>query len=369
MSGALLLSVRDLCVDFQTPSGPVRVLDGISFDVYRDEVLCIVGESGSGKSVTVLAIMGLLPPAARVTSGTIDWDGRDLLCLSPKQRRALRGGEMAMVFQDPMTSLNPVQRIGAQLGEMIGLHQPDLDRKSTRRLSAELLRAVRVPDPEGRLRAYPHQLSGGMRQRVMIAMAMANEPRLLFADEPTTALDVTTQAQVLDVLRKMRNSTGSAMVLITHDLGVVAETADRVLVVYSGRVAESGPVVEIFSDPHHPYTAGLLGSMLRVDSDNSEARAIRGQPPEPATRPPACAFQPRCELRQMAACSTETPIPRAVLSSGAYPQDGTPPHLTACYCQGDVAAWIAAGRPARDRSDIPESYATTSPTSTPETAR
>src|ERR1700730_2392757 len=259
--GEPLLSVADLVVEFDTPAGRVRAVDGMTFTVHPNEVLCIVGESGSGKTVTMLAAMGLLPPSARITSGRRPYKNSELRSLPAREMRRLRGREIAMIFQDPMTSLNPTIKIGRQVGEMITLHEPGASRAEAKRRVIDLLSQVNIPRPETRYHAYPHQFSGGMRQRAMIAMAMALSPPLLIADEPTTALDVTIQAQVLEVLRQMRARTGSAMILITHDLGVVAETADRVVVMYSGRAMETGTVDEVFHQPRHPYTVGLLAGL------------------------------------------------------------------------------------------------------------
>jgi oligopeptide/dipeptide ABC transporter ATP-binding protein len=333
-----LLEVRDLCVDVATPAGPVRLVDGVSFEVYPDEAFCIVGESGSGKTVTMLAVMGLLPRGARIARGSVLFRGRDLAGLSARELRGMRGGDLAMIFQDPMTALNPVLSVGAQLAEMIRLHSRTLDRAAVRRRVVELLEQVRVPHAASRASAYPHEFSGGMRQRVMIAMAMANRPDLLIADEPTTALDVTIQAQVLDVLREMREDVGSALVLITHDLGVVAETADRVLVMYSGRVMETGTVEQLFAEPRHPYTAGLLASMLRMDTATAQAYAIAGQPPTPADRPAGCVFSPRCGLAAPP-CTQTVPVLAA-------PDAAAPGSRVACHRSDLVPQWI--------RTDLPQ---------------
>ena len=329
-----ILAVRDLVVDFATHAGPIRVIDGVSFEVFPNEVLCIVGESGSGKSISLLAAMGLLPAAARIVSGEILFQERNLREISGSDMRALRGRDLAMIFQDPMTSLNPVQKIGKQIAEMIVLHRPDLGRGAVRARVVELLAQVRIPNPEQRFDAYPHELSGGMRQRVMIAMAMAHAPALLVADEPTTALDVTIQAQVLSLLREMRAATGSAMILVTHDLGVVAETADRVAVMYSGRVMETGTVWDIFNDPRHPYTVGLLASLLQIDSDAAMAYAIPGQPPTAALRPPGCVFRPRCGMSR-SECAEQIP-PLSPQTEG---------HAAACLFAEETPTWVAANFP------------------------
>ncbi|GAA4680398.1 ABC transporter ATP-binding protein [Frondihabitans cladoniiphilus] len=303
-----LLSVRDLVVTFRTPAGVLTAIDGVSFDVFPGEVLCIVGESGSGKSVLNLAIMGLLPPNAKIESGQVLYRGEDIAEATPKRMRELRGSRIAMVFQDPMTALNPVRRVGRQIGEMIRLHDKASTAASRKERAIDLLREVGVPDAEARYDAYPHQFSGGMRQRATIAMAMANRPALLIADEPTTALDVTIQAQVMDVLSEVRAEVGSSMILVTHDLGLVAEAADRVAVMYSGRLVETGTVDEIFHEASHPYTIGLLRSLLRTDSTTDVAYAIPGQPPTLATRPSGCAFQPRCAIgRDRPECGAVVP--------------------------------------------------------------
>src|ERR1700730_6830222 len=329
-----ILSVRDLVVAFELPGGAVRVIDGISFDVYPNEVLCIVGESSSGKSVTMLAVMGLLPRAARIVFGQVIFKGRDLSTLSSAELRRLRGGELAMIFQDPMTSLNPVIRIGKQIGEMIKQHNSGLGRSAIRRRVIELLKQVEVPNSEARVLSYPHEFSGGMRQRAMIAMAMANDPDLLIADEPTTALDVTIQAQVLDVLREMRERRKSALVLITHDLGVVAETADRVVGMYCGRVMDAGTVEQIFNDPRHPYTACLMAILLRIDAPTDDLHMIKGQPPVAARRPSGCPFHPRCG---MARPKCESDVPALVPSEGV--------HRSACHFSDETPAWIARELP------------------------
>lgn len=291
----ILLRVTDLVIVTDTPSGEVVLVDGVSFEVRTGEVLCIVGESGSGKSLTMLAVMGLLPVGLRVARGSIEWRGRELLGLRDRAMRGIRGKEIGMIFQDPMTSLNPLRRVGNQLAEAVRLHNPVSRRDALARVHA-LLRTVGVPQPETRARAYPHQWSGGMRQRAIIAMAMANDPELLIADEPTTALDVTIQAQVMSTLETARAELGSALVLITHDLGLAAENASRMLIMYSGRIVESGDVAEVFDRPTHPYTQGLLASLLREDSER--AYAIPGNPPSPRNRPSGCAFAPRCALAQ-----------------------------------------------------------------------
>src|SRR3954470_7525458 len=259
-----LLEVSDLKTHFRTDDGVVRAVDGVSFSVDKGQTLGIVGESGSGKSVTCLTIMGLNPKRSRMSTGQALWKGEDVLTASPRRLREIRGNEIAMIFQDPMTSLNPVHKIGDQLAEAMRLHE-DVSKKQARARALDLLKAVGIPRPERRLDDYPHQFSGGMRQRVMIAMALINNPDLLIADEPTTALDVTTQAQILSLMKRLQDDFGSAIIMVTHDLGVMAEIADDVLVMYAARVAEQAPVDNLFRRPHHPYTWGLLGSLPRLD--------------------------------------------------------------------------------------------------------
>jgi len=291
-----LLDVRGLSVRFGTRHGAFTAVDGVDIVVERNEVLAIVGESGSGKSVAMLAIMGLLPWTATVEAERLQFDGQDLATLTPRQRRALIGRDVAMVFQEPMSSLNPCFSVGWQIGEALAAHLP-LSRTERHARVIELLAQVGIPDPERRARAFPHQLSGGMCQRVMIAMALACKPRLLIADEPTTALDVTIQAQILELLLALQRETGMALVLITHDLGVVAETADRVLVQYAGRPVESTSAQALFADPHHPYTAALLAA-LPERALGRELAAIPGLVPGLFDRPPGCLFAPRCAFVQ-----------------------------------------------------------------------
>ena len=291
-----LLDVEGLTVTFATRSGPFKAVDNVDVTVEPNEVLAIVGESGSGKSVAMLAIMGLLPWTAEVAARRMVFDGRDLQTLTPRQRREIVGRDLAMVFQEPMSSLNPCFTIGWQIAEALATHRPELDRKARRARVIELLEQVGIPDAAGRARAFPHQLSGGMSQRAMIAMALACKPRLLIADEPTTALDVTIQAQVLDLLLALRRDSGMGLVLITHDLGVVAEVADRVIVQYAGAQVETAIANDLFSDPHHPYTAALLAA-LPEHADATKGRmlaAIPGLVPGPLDRPVGCLFSPRC---------------------------------------------------------------------------
>src|SRR6476661_2143080 len=316
-----LLEVNDLKTYFRTDDGVVRAVDGVSFSVDKGQTLGIVGESGSGKSVTCLTIMGLNPKRTASTTGTALWKGEDLLTASPRRLREVRGSEIAMIFQDRMTSLNPVHKIGNQLAEAMRLHE-DVSKKQARARALELLKAVGIPRPERRLDDYPHQFSGGMRQRVMIAMSLINNPDLLIADEPTTALDVTTQAQILRLIKSLQNDFGSAVIMVTHDLGVVAEVADKVLVMYAGKVAEQGDVDEIFFHPNHPYTWGLLNSLPRLVVHGGELRPIPGTPPSLLHPPPGCRFHLRCPHR-MDVCSVEVP-PLEPLSTN-------PGHLVACH--------------------------------------
>jgi oligopeptide/dipeptide ABC transporter ATP-binding protein len=301
-----LLEVRDLRTHFPTDEGVVRAVDGVSLDVRAGETLALVGESGSGKSVTSLSILRLVGGGAgRIVGGSIRFRGRDLLALPEEAMRAVRGREISMVFQEPMTSLNPVFTCGDQVAEVLEVHER-MPRAAARARAVELLRHVGMPDPEQRAREYPHQLSGGMRQRVMIAMALACRPALLIADEPTTALDVTIQAQILELLRRLRAETGMAVLLITHDLGVVAESADRVAVMYAGQVVEYAPVASLFARPGHPYTAGLLASLPRLGRREERLRVIPGGVPDPLAFPAGCRFHPRCPIAQER-CRREEP--------------------------------------------------------------
>ncbi len=289
-----LLDIQNLTVEFKTGHGWFRAVDGVSLSVDAGEVLAIVGESGSGKSVAMLAVMGLLPWTAKVTADRLDFQGRDLLNMSAGERRKITGKDIAMIFQEPMSSLNPCFTAGFQLTEALRTHL-DMDRKAARARAIELLESVGIPGPEQRLSSFPHQLSGGMNQRVMIAMAIACGPRLLIADEPTTALDVTIQAQILDLLVRLQKDTGMGLVLITHSMGVVAETAERVSVQYAGQKVEEQPVRQLFADPRHPYTAALLSAL----PERARARrlpSIAGVVPGQFDRPPGCLFAPRCEF-------------------------------------------------------------------------
>jgi peptide/nickel transport system ATP-binding protein/oligopeptide transport system ATP-binding protein len=295
MSPAPILSVQDLRVGFATEDGLLQAVDGVSFELRAGEVLAIVGESGSGKSVTAQTIMGLTRSHNARIGGSVQLEGEELVDASEARLRALRGDRIAMICQDPMASLNPVYRVGAQSVEAMLAHGQRLDRSEARRRVVELLGSVGIPDPERRADAYPHEFSGGMRQRGMIAMALALDPDVLIADEPTTALDVTIQAQILDLLAELNRRRGLATILITHDLGVVAEVADRVLVMYAGRVVEQGTLDQIFYDPQHPYTWGLLGSLTRIDRPRPHRLPqISGVPPSLLELPQGCSFRPRC---------------------------------------------------------------------------
>jgi peptide/nickel transport system ATP-binding protein len=289
-----LLSIHDLRVEFRTEAGPLIAADGVSWSVEEGGALGIVGESGSGKSVSALAAMRLLKgPNVRIT-GRVLLDGRDLLSLPEREMRAVRGNDVAMVFQDPLSSLHPLKRVGVQLAEAVRAHQ-EVTRAAARARAVELLRMVELPEPDRRVRSFPHELSGGMRQRAMIAMALANEPRVLIADEPTTALDVTVQAQLLDLLARLRAELGMALVIVTHDLGVIARSVETVAVMYAGRVVERAPTRTLFEAPEHPYTWGLLRSIPRIDAPRGERLVpIEGRPPSLIVRPGGCSFHPRC---------------------------------------------------------------------------
>ena len=291
-----LLEVSGLRTSFATRDGIVRAVDGISFSVDRGEIMGLVGESGCGKSVTSLSIMRLVPPPGRTEAGSVVFEGRDLLTLRPEQMRSIRGQQLAMIFQQPTSSLNPVWDVGRQIGETLEIHK-GMRRREARLRALDLLRLVGIPDPERRLRSYPHELSGGMAQRVMIAMALACEPDLLIADEPTTALDVTIQAQILDLLRNLRDELGTAIILITHDLGVVAEMCDRVAVMYAGEIVEQTDVVRLFRDPRHPYTRGLIGSIPVPGDVEHDLAVIPGNVPNLIDLPGGCRFAPRCLAR------------------------------------------------------------------------
>ncbi len=332
-----LLEVRNLKTHFRTDDGIVKAVDGVSFQVEKGKTLGIVGESGSGKSVTCLTIMGLNAKRNTITSGEALFKDEDLITMPSKRLRDIRGNDIAMIFQDPMTSLNPVHTIGRQLIEAITLHR-DVTKKQAKARALELLKAVGIPRADRRFDDYPHQFSGGMRQRVMIAMALVNDPDLLIADEPTTALDVTTQAQILELMDRLQREFGSAIIMITHDLGVIAEIADDVVVMYAARVAEHGSVQQLFKRPHHPYTWGLLGSLPRLDADTDRLVQIQGQPPSLLNPPRGCRFNPRCPY-VMNICKQEEPA--------LLPVSGEPEHLQACHLDEETkdreAAKLLAG--------------------------
>ena len=322
-----LLEVRELQTHFFTDDGVVRAVDGVSYAIRAGETLAVVGESGSGKSVTALSILRLVAsPPGRIVGGGIRFRGRDLLSLSEAEMRAIRGKEISMIFQEPMTSLNPVYSCGEQIIEVVMLHDR-VDRAAARSRAIDMLGLVGIPSPEQRVDEYPHQMSGGMRQRVMIAMALACRPALLIADEPTTALDVTIQAQILDLLQRLRQELGMAVLLITHDLGVVAETADRVAVMYAGQVVEYCSVRDTFRATRHPYTAGLLASLPKLGADRDRLRVIPGHVPDPTRFPHGCRFHPRCPIA-VERCRTEMPTLRDVGGG----------HLARCFRAEEIAS-------------------------------
>jgi oligopeptide/dipeptide ABC transporter ATP-binding protein len=325
---AKLLEVKELRTTFSTSGGLVRAVDGVSWDINEGETVALVGESGCGKSVSALSVMRLIaPPAGRIESGEIVFKGRDLLRLTEEEMRDVRGSAIAMIFQEPMTSLNPVLTIQRQLTEGVEIHL-GMQPAAARARAIELLGMVGIPDPERRLPQYPHQFSGGMRQRMMIAMALACNPSLILADEPTTALDVTIQAQILELMRELSRRLGVAMLIITHNLGVVARYADRVNVMYAGRIIERASAGEIYANPRHPYTLGLLRSVPRLDEPRRERLdPIEGQPPDLTRLPPGCAFAPRCVFR-VARCETEAPALAPVGAGG---------HIAACWESTRVA--------------------------------
>jgi oligopeptide/dipeptide ABC transporter ATP-binding protein len=328
-----LLSIRGLVTEFTTPDGVVHAVDGVSYDVFPGETLGVVGESGSGKSVTVMSILGLIPqPPGRIAAGEILLEGDNLLDLDEKAMRKVRGKEIAMIFQDPMTSLNPVLTVGDQIAEAITTHDEEMSDDGARTRVIELLELVGVPNAEDRFDRFPHEYSGGMRQRAMIAMSIANQPKVLIADEPTTALDVTIQAQVLEVLKRAQEETNAGTILITHDLGVIAEMADRVVVMYGGRVVETGSVEEIFHSPRHPYTLGLLSSLPRPDMDLERLEPIPGNPPSLINLPSGCSFHPRCHLGAgRERCRTEIPALYDVPGAGRF---------AACHYHDEMEAEI-----------------------------
>ncbi len=302
-----LLEIRDLRTYFHTDDGVAKAVDGVNYSIKPGETLGVVGESGCGKSVTAMSVMRLIPmPPGEIAGGEILFHGKDLLKLSEAEMRQIRGNEISVIFQEPMTSLNPVFRVGHQISEALILHQ-NLNKHQARELTIELLGKVGIPDPEKRVDEYPHQMSGGMKQRVMIAMALACGPSLLIADEPTTALDVTIQAQILDLLSELQESEGMAILMITHDLGVIAESADHVAVMYAGKVVEYAPVTELFENPRHPYTVGLFRSLPRVGEEKEELEVIQGNVPNPLEFPTGCKFWPRCPHANDH-CRAEEPI-------------------------------------------------------------
>lgn len=316
------LAIKDLAVTFNTDRGQVRAVDSLSLQLQHGETLAIVGESGSGKSVTALSILGLLGDAGRISNGSILFDGQDLAQLATKALRRIRGNRIAMIFQEPMSSLNPALTIGRQVAEPIWLHRK-VSWKEAYAEAGELLAQVAIPDARNRLQDYPHQFSGGMRQRVMIAMALACQPEIIIADEPTTALDVTVQAQILALLKDLTQQTDTAMILITHDLGVVARYADRVAVMYAGRIVETAPARALYANPAHPYTQGLLASIPGLDGEaGARLASIEGQPPDLAHLPAGCAFAPRCPHAQDL-CTASSP--------GLAPLHDDPTHIKACY--------------------------------------
>ncbi|MQY34980.1 Oligopeptide transport ATP-binding protein OppD [Streptomyces sp. RB17] len=304
----MLLEVRDLCVEFRTRDGVAHAVNGVSYEVDAGETLAVLGESGSGKSVTAQAVMGILDmPPGRITGGQILFQGKDLLKLKEEERRKIRGAGMAMIFQDALSALNPVLSVGDQLGEMFVVHR-GMSRKHARGRAVELMERVRIPGAAQRVRDYPHQFSGGMRQRIMIAMALALEPALIIADEPTTALDVTVQAQVMELLAELQREYHMGLILITHDLGVVADVADRIAVMYAGKIVESAPVRDIYKAPAHPYTRGLLDSIPRLDQKGQQLYAIKGLPPNLVHIPPGCSFHPRCPMARDVCRTDEPPL-------------------------------------------------------------
>ncbi|OKK20745.1 methionine ABC transporter ATP-binding protein [Streptomyces sp. CB00455] len=319
----MLLEVRDLHVEFTTREGVAKAVNGVGYSVDEGETLAVLGESGSGKSVTAQAVMGILDvPPGRIAGGEILFRGEDLLKMKEEDRRRIRGADMAMIFQDALSSLNPVLSVGAQLGEMYEVHR-GMSRKDARARAVELMDRVKIPAAKERVGDYPHQFSGGMRQRIMIAMAMALEPSLIIADEPTTALDVTVQAQVMDLLAELQREMNTGLILITHDLGVVADVADKIAVMYAGRIVEAAPVHEIYRAPAHPYTRGLLDSIPRLDQKGQELYAIKGLPPNLLAIPPGCAFHPRCPMARDLCRSQVPPL---------YEVTGSPvPRASACH--------------------------------------
>ncbi|WP_235907570.1 ABC transporter ATP-binding protein [Siccirubricoccus phaeus] len=333
----IVLEIEGLQTEFRSPSGIIRAVDGVSYNVRRGETLCVVGESGCGKSVTALSVLRLITsPPGRIAGGQIRFEGSDLLAMSEAEMERIRGNEISMIFQEPMTSLNPLYTIGRQVSEAIALHQ-GLSRREAMDRAVAMLQRVAIPDAASRAGSYPHQLSGGMRQRVMIAMALSCHPKVLIADEPTTALDVTIQAQILDLIREQRETLGTAVVLITHDMGVVAETADRVVVMYAGRKVEEANVADLFERPAHPYTRGLLGSIPDIEGAarhpgrRPRLTEIKGMVPSLAKLPSGCSFAPRCGLATAACQEVAPPLVQH-----------RPGHWAACWRAEQVLAGIAA---------------------------
>lgn len=315
-----VLEVTDLWTEFHTPDGVVHAVNGVNLALRPGEFLAVVGESGSGKSVTMMSLLKLIPmPPGEIPAGTVTFEDQDLLTLDDDEMRTIRGGKIGFIFQDPMTSLNPVLTIGRQLTESLAIHT-DLDDKAAKTRAAELLTLVGIPDAKARLRSYPHELSGGMRQRVMIAIALACNPKVIIADEPTTALDVTIQAQIIEIMKELRERLNTSVIWITHDLGVVAGLADRVVVMYGGKVVEEAPVRELYASAQHPYTLGLLKSLPRLDQKGQDLYAIDGTPPSLREKPSTCSFAPRCEYAHQR-CLEEVP-PLAEVSPG---------HKVACW--------------------------------------
>lgn len=330
----VVLEVRDLRIEFKTDDGMVKAADGINYDVYANETLGIVGESGSGKSVMSMSILGLLPKSAKI-SGSVKFRGTELLGLKEDEMRAYRGNKIAMVFQDALAALNPTHKVGDQIAEAIRVHHPEVSKQQLRDRTIELLDVVGIPEPRRRIDQYPHEFSGGMRQRAMIAMSIVNEPDVLIADEPTTALDVTIQAQVLEVFERIQERTSSSVMLITHDLGVVAGVSDRVMVMYAGRQVELGSVDDVFYRPSHPYTQGLLASLPRVDGRQAgeKLHRIKGQPPSLIFLPPGCAFAPRCPHARPGVCDAGRPELREVGVD----------HSSACYFADEISTTVGVG--------------------------
>jgi len=327
-AGNTILEVKNLVTTFETETGPLRAVEGVSFSVNKGQSLGIVGESGCGKSVTALSIMRLLPkPVGKIKSGEVLFNGEDLAKLPAEEMRRVRGNRISMIFQEPMTALNPVHRIHKQLGEIYGLHFPKMTPVEIRKASLGLMDKVGISDPEQRLQEYPHQLSGGMRQRVMIAMALACRPEILIADEPTTALDVTIQAQILTLMKSLQQETGMAIIFITHDLGVIAETCDTVVVMYAGTVVERASVIDLFQSPRHPYTQGLLKSIPRLDTPSKQLLStIEGMVPDLQDIPKGCRFQNRCQYAE-AQCRQDPPPEETVAAE----------HAVSCYRWRDIA--------------------------------